>query len=208
MTGHPRPSGICPSCGTWTRSLELDHINPHGMHDTSNLQWLCPQCHSSKTAQENSVARKGLRRSDWAKKSPQNRLVNPSGVCTVCKTHYASLELDHILPRFELSSDAVWNTLENIRWICASCHQLKSNEEVGRRTRGKSLPPETREKISRSLKGRPKSDETKRKMREAMNRPEHKENLQQKFLGNTHRRDFLEKQRDSSDESQLPPKPV
>lgn len=55
------PSGICQSCNTWYEKLELDHIDPEGPHDTSNLQWLCPGCHSKKTGQENSVRNKGRR---------------------------------------------------------------------------------------------------------------------------------------------------
>lgn len=56
------PSGVCASCGRYVGRLNLDHIIPRfrgGTHDTSNLQWLCEDCHKRKTSSELSeVARK------------------------------------------------------------------------------------------------------------------------------------------------------
>lgn len=48
----PLPAGlpICACCGT-TNDLTIDHIKPlarGGKHATSNLQWLCRSCNSSK----------------------------------------------------------------------------------------------------------------------------------------------------------------
>jgi hypothetical protein len=49
------PSGTCAGCGSWYSKVELDHIIPKfegGCHDTSNLQWLCEDCHRIKTSAE------------------------------------------------------------------------------------------------------------------------------------------------------------
>ena len=48
------PSGIFNACKVWHERLQLDHIDPDGPHDTSNLQWLCDPCHKAKTSRENS----------------------------------------------------------------------------------------------------------------------------------------------------------
>lgn len=37
----------CPAPGT-----DCDHIHPGNNHDTSNLQWLCADCHTRKTIRE------------------------------------------------------------------------------------------------------------------------------------------------------------
>ena len=49
------PSGVCQICSVWKDRLQLDHIDPAGLHDTSNLQWACEPCHYAKTAKENRV---------------------------------------------------------------------------------------------------------------------------------------------------------
>jgi len=49
------PSGYCWSCDEWFDVLEMDHVVPFcegGLHDTSNLQWLCNLCHKEKSSDE------------------------------------------------------------------------------------------------------------------------------------------------------------
>ena len=55
-------SGHCKLCGTFQKYLEEDHIVPrrkfkHGLavgdpNDPANLQWICHDCHCTKTATE------------------------------------------------------------------------------------------------------------------------------------------------------------
>lgn len=50
----PTP-GPCPRCGTYRRTLHMDHILPRalgGSNDASNLQLLCANCHEDKTFAE------------------------------------------------------------------------------------------------------------------------------------------------------------
>ncbi len=50
-----RPSGNCAQCGKHVPHLEFDHIVPYfenGIHDLSNIQWLCHACHQAKTREE------------------------------------------------------------------------------------------------------------------------------------------------------------
>jgi len=54
-------SGNCQKCDISFSYLERDHIVPRhlgGTDDESNLQWLCPNCHTLKTIAE----KKALRR--------------------------------------------------------------------------------------------------------------------------------------------------
>jgi hypothetical protein len=49
------PSGYCWKCDEWFETLDLDHVIPFvegGLHDTTNLQWLCKPCHRRKSADE------------------------------------------------------------------------------------------------------------------------------------------------------------
>lgn len=44
---------ICAECQRVAKGMQLDHIVPRsqgGTDDEGNLQWLCPRCHSRKTA--------------------------------------------------------------------------------------------------------------------------------------------------------------
>jgi 5-methylcytosine-specific restriction protein A len=46
---------ICQACGCVALALEVDHVQPHKgdvrrFWDRSNLQALCPSCHTAKTA--------------------------------------------------------------------------------------------------------------------------------------------------------------
>jgi len=48
-------SGHCPLCGTWRKVLVRDHIHPKhlgGTEDSSNLQYICANCHQDKTEAE------------------------------------------------------------------------------------------------------------------------------------------------------------
>ena len=54
----------CTNCGE-TDTLELDHIRnlkQGGTHTTNNVQWLCTNCHKTKTQHEAAQARKPYRR--------------------------------------------------------------------------------------------------------------------------------------------------
>lgn len=49
------PSGNCAACSERFDHLERDHIVPlfeQGLHDVSNLQWLCHDCHVAKSKAE------------------------------------------------------------------------------------------------------------------------------------------------------------
>jgi len=50
-----RLSGNCPRCGTWRQSLHRDHILPKykgGSEESSNIQYLCANCHEDKTRED------------------------------------------------------------------------------------------------------------------------------------------------------------
>lgn len=52
-----RDEWACRACGTRRARLEVDHIRPVRTHpeaafDPTNLQTLCPSCHTKKTRQE------------------------------------------------------------------------------------------------------------------------------------------------------------
>ncbi len=49
------PSGKCERCHRQVNRLERDHTIPlwaGGSNDTSNLRWLCHECHRQKTTRE------------------------------------------------------------------------------------------------------------------------------------------------------------
>lgn len=49
------PSGPCATCGQQVPRLSLDHVTPiseGGLHDLSNIQWLCRPCHQVKSNAE------------------------------------------------------------------------------------------------------------------------------------------------------------
>ena len=66
------PYGRCESCGEWVPSLEKDHRNAlgeGGRNTPSNLQWLCIDCHSNKSREEQARMRKAY----WNSASPERR---------------------------------------------------------------------------------------------------------------------------------------
>jgi 5-methylcytosine-specific restriction endonuclease McrA len=65
-----RPSGQCQMCGIWVRDLVLDHIKPlseGGLHDRTNLQYLCTKCNREKTNEENRRISRKIVHTDEAK---------------------------------------------------------------------------------------------------------------------------------------------
>lgn len=55
MSKKNRPSGNCPFCDTWRRSLHRDHIIPKwkgGSDDEENCQYICANCHEDKTRED------------------------------------------------------------------------------------------------------------------------------------------------------------
>lgn len=111
-----------------------------------------------------------------------------SGNCAKCKVFRESLHRDHITPKWKGGLDDA----ENIQFICANCHQDKTNEEsrttefkemiknknLGQKRSQESIEkmkeaakkritPEYREKLSKALKGKKCSEEKKEKIREA-----------------------------------------
>lgn len=55
-------SGNCKICGVWRKILQRDRIIPvreGGTYVSSNVQWICANCHQDKTSLEQSAAHKG-----------------------------------------------------------------------------------------------------------------------------------------------------
>jgi len=74
----PTP-GICPSCGTFRKTLHRDHIHPKALGGTDaaeNIQLLCANCHEDKTfAEARAIANDPFvreRRDRW-RSSPEGR---------------------------------------------------------------------------------------------------------------------------------------
>jgi 5-methylcytosine-specific restriction endonuclease McrA len=50
-----QPGGHCAKCNTWVVHLKMDHIVPifeGGLHEITNIQWLCDDCEREKTREE------------------------------------------------------------------------------------------------------------------------------------------------------------
>ena len=61
-----RPSGNCPLCGVYRKQLQRDHIIPKhlgGLHEPSNFQYICANCHEDKTCEEARQRRLGRKAS-------------------------------------------------------------------------------------------------------------------------------------------------
>lgn len=71
MTVGGAPSGLCNCCKVWQEYLELDHVIPRfegGENTIENLQWLCRDCHKSKTKLESGRANRGRVASEETRK--------------------------------------------------------------------------------------------------------------------------------------------
>jgi HNH endonuclease/NUMOD3 motif len=94
----------------------------------------------------------------------RRRFERRSGPCALCQTWRRVLISDHIVPRHKGGADE----LSNIQFICANCHQDKTEDEMRARHKDRVFSPEHRARISAGLVGREVSPETREKLSAAI----------------------------------------
>ncbi len=106
---------------------------------------------------------------------------NLTGNCPLCGIWRNRLVIDHIIPRHKGGT----HERSNLQFICANCHQDKTEVEMRERHKDRVFSPEHRAKISAANRGRKLSAETRARIsvntKRAMATPECRQKLKRGY---------------------------